>query len=108
MTARAGVLVLLALALYFALTRLWPDDERRIRDTLDELAAVVSAPAGDGIALVTRAAQLGHGVKHVGNECFEFRRAELLHRLGLPVQQRIAHLEYAPDAHLTRSKLCGE
>jgi len=59
MTARAGVLVLLALALYFALTRLWPDDERRIRDTLDELAAVVSAPAGDGIALVTRAAQLG-------------------------------------------------
>src|SRR3990170_5404076 len=51
----------------------------------------------------TRAAQLGHGIKHVSDELVEFRRIELLYRFGLPVQQRIAHLEYAPDAHLTRS-----
>ncbi len=48
--------VLAALAIY----RWWgPGDERRIRRVLDELAAVASQPAGDGVASLARAAALG-------------------------------------------------
>ena len=37
----------------------WPSDEGRIRDALDDLAATVSEPGGDGLGQMARAARLG-------------------------------------------------
>jgi hypothetical protein len=37
----------------------WPSDEGRIRDALDDLAATVSEPDGDGLGQMARAARLG-------------------------------------------------
>ncbi|HSL22001.1 MAG TPA: hypothetical protein VK886_10735 [Vicinamibacterales bacterium] len=58
-TTRLRVLALVAVAaIAWGAWRFWPNDERRIKRRLDDLAAVVNESPTDGLALIARTAEL--------------------------------------------------